>query len=113
MLTWNSLVQVKYTNLLILAKITSIQCVSTFSCERAFSIQNCVKSEFRNKLKRQHLESMLCITLEGPEEGCEPLLVKAIGLWEKSTKFMFYIEYLVGATTSNPLNGDNEGIPNY
>lgn len=80
MISWNSSLQVKYSNLLILAEIASVQCVSTASCERAFSVQNCIKSKFRNRLKTQHLECVMRIALEGPQEGCDSLLLDAIGL---------------------------------
>ena len=51
MITWNPTLQLKYENLLMLAKIARVQCISTSTCERAFFIQNIIKSKFRNKLK--------------------------------------------------------------
>jgi hypothetical protein len=93
MITWNPDLRGKYANLLILAEIARVQYISTTACERAFSAQNCIKSEFRNRLQTQHLESVLRNVLEGPKEGsqdgCDSLLMEAIGLWKKSTKFRY------------------------
>ncbi len=46
MVTWNTALQVKYANILVLADIARCQCVSTATCERAFSIQNVIKTKF-------------------------------------------------------------------
>jgi hypothetical protein len=43
MLTWNEALQIKYSNILILAEIDRCQCVSTATSERAFSVQNVIK----------------------------------------------------------------------
>ena len=40
MIIWNPTLQLKYENLLVLAEIARVQCISTATCERAFSIQN-------------------------------------------------------------------------
>lgn len=117
MISWNSSLQVKYSNLLILAEIASVQCVSTASCERAFSVQNCIKSKFRNRLKTQHLECVMRIALEGPQEGCDSLLLDAIGLWKNTTKFRYLYsdpeKYLIDHAITNEMHADHEEIPNY
>ena len=38
MITWNHALQAWYPNLLILAELAHVQCVSTATCERAFSV---------------------------------------------------------------------------
>jgi hypothetical protein len=38
MITWNHALQAQYPNLLILAELAHVQCVSTTTCERAFSV---------------------------------------------------------------------------
>ena len=80
MITWNPTLQLKYENLLVLVEITRVQCISTAICERAFSIQNVIKSKFRNKLGTKNLDSLLCIALEGPNEGVEGILIEAMAL---------------------------------
>jgi len=56
MVTWNEPLQVKYANILLLAEIARCQCVSTATCERVFSIQNVIKTKYRNRLGTKHLE---------------------------------------------------------
>ena len=41
MWTRNATLKVKYENLVILAEIARVQCVSMAACKRAFLIQNC------------------------------------------------------------------------
>jgi hypothetical protein len=43
MITWNHALQARYPNLLILAELAHVQCVSTAICECAFSVQNLIK----------------------------------------------------------------------
>jgi len=38
MITWNHALQARYPNLLILAKLAHVQCVSTTICEHAFGV---------------------------------------------------------------------------
>jgi hypothetical protein len=38
MITWNHALQAQYPNLLILVELAYVQCVSTMTCERAFSV---------------------------------------------------------------------------
>jgi hypothetical protein len=121
MISWNPSLQGKYVNLLILAEIARMQCVSTAACKRAFSVQNCIKSKFRNRLKTQYLESVLRIVLEGPKEGpqdgCESLLVEAIGLWKRSTKYRYLYSdperYLAEQGNIGGVDGDLEDLPNF
>jgi len=68
-------------------------------------------------LKTQHLESVLRITLEGPEEGCDLLLLDAIGVWKRTTKFRYLYfdprKYLIDHANTNELHANDEDIPNY
>ena len=67
MITLNEPLQKSYTNLLQLAEIARCQCISTTTCERAFSIQNVIKTRHRNHLNIKHLESIMRLALEGPK----------------------------------------------
>jgi hypothetical protein len=69
MITWNHALQAQHPNLLILAKLAHMQCVSTTTCECAFSVQNLIKTKVRNRLGSKNLEAMRQIALEGPDEG--------------------------------------------
>ena len=60
--------QARYPNLLILAKLVHVQCVSTATCEHAFSVKNLIKTKVRNKLGRRNFDAMLRIALEGLDE---------------------------------------------
>ena len=53
-----------FPNLLILAELAHVQCVSTMTCECTFSVQNLIKTKFRNRLGSKNLEAMLQIALE-------------------------------------------------
>ena len=50
MITWNHTLKAKYENFLVLAEIARVQCISTASWEKAFSVQNCIKTKQRNKM---------------------------------------------------------------
>ena len=78
MITWNESLQKSYANLLQLSEIARCQCVSTTTCERAFSIQNVIKIRHRNQLNTKHLESIMRLALEGPKENFDHMLVEAI-----------------------------------
>ena len=69
MITWNHALQAQYPNLLILAELAHVQYVSTTTCERAFSVQNLIKTKVRNRLGSKNLEAMLQIALEGQMRG--------------------------------------------
>ena len=47
--------QTRYPNLLILADLARVQCVSTSTCERAFGVQNLIKTRVRNRLGSKNL----------------------------------------------------------
>jgi hypothetical protein len=79
-ISWSPTLQVKFLNLLILSKIARVQYVSIASCKRAFSVQNAIKTKFRNTLKTKNLESVLCMALEGPKDNVEAILIEAISL---------------------------------
>ena len=86
MITWNEPLQKSYANLLQLAEIARCQCVSTTTCERAFSVQNVIKTRHRNHLNTKHLESIMRLALEGPKENFDHMLVEAIELWRNLAK---------------------------
>jgi hypothetical protein len=69
MITWKHALQALYPNLLILAGLAHVQCVSTTTCERAFSVQNLIKTKVRNRLGSKNLKAMLQIALEGQMRG--------------------------------------------
>ena len=87
-----------------LGEIARVQCVTTATCERAFSIQNVIKTKFRNRLGTQNLNSLLRIALEGPSESADSLLIEAVGLWKNSTKFRYLFSNL-----QMYLSGQGEG----
>ena len=89
MISWNDSLQSRYPNLLVLARLASVQCVSTATCERAFSIQNLIKTRVRNRLGSKNLEAMLRIALEGPDDDAHDIICDAILLWKNDTKYRF------------------------
>jgi hypothetical protein len=79
-----------------------VQCVSTTTCERAFSVQNLIKTKVRNKLGSKNLDAMLRIALEGPDEKVDDIIGDAIPLWKKDSKYRFLY-----ANPSSYLNSPN------
>ena len=102
MITWNHALQARYPNLLILAELAHVQCVSTATCERAFSVQNLIKTKVRNRLGSRNLDAMLRIALEGPDEEVDDIICDAIPLWKKDSKYRFLY-----ANPSSYLNSPN------
>jgi len=103
MITWNHALQARYPNLLILATLAHVQCVSTATCERAFSVQNLIKTKVRNRLGSRNLDAMLRIALEGPDEEVDDIICDdAIPLWRKDSKYRFLY-----ANPSSYLNSPN------
>jgi hypothetical protein len=49
-ISWSPSLKLKFPNLLTLADIARCQCVSTATCERAFSVQNNIKQKNRNRM---------------------------------------------------------------
>jgi hypothetical protein len=74
MITWNHALQARYPNLLILTELAHVQCVSTTTCERAFSVQKLIKTKVRNRLGNKNLDAMLRIALEGPDEEVDDII---------------------------------------
>jgi len=66
--------------LILLAKIARVQCVSTTTCERVFSIQNLIKTCVRKKEGSINVEVLLRIASEGLEEEYDDILQDAIPL---------------------------------
>ena len=109
MVSWNPTLQLKYSNLLAIADIARIQCVSTAQCERAFSVQNCIKTKFRNRLQTRSLESIMRIALEGPADDVDVFLVEAIALWKNSRKFRYLFSNPARYLANNAIE-DDEGV---
>ena len=89
MIIWNEPLQKSYANLLHLFEIARCQCISTTTCERAFSIQNVIKIRHRNHLNTKHLESIIKLGLEGPKENFDDILVEAIELGRNLAKWRY------------------------
>jgi hypothetical protein len=66
-----------------------VQCVSTTTCEHAFSVQNLIKTKVRNRLGSKNLDAMLRIALEGLDEKVDDIIGDAIPLWKKDSKYCF------------------------
>ena len=100
----------KYANILLLAKITRCQCVRTTTCEKAFSIQNVIKTKQRNRLGTKHLDDVLRVALEGPKDDYDYILVKAMELWRNSAKWRYLYsppeKYL--ASLSSQIGGNDD-----
>jgi hypothetical protein len=89
MITWNHALQAQYPNLLILAELAHVQCVSIATCECAFSVHNLIKTKVRNRLGSKNLNAMLRIALEGPDEEVDDIIGDAIPLWKKDRTYHF------------------------
>jgi hypothetical protein len=96
-ITWNHALQSWYSNLLILVELAHVQCVSTTTCERAFSVQNLIKTKVRNRLGSKNLEAMLQIALEGQMRGYITLSVTMshFGRMTSNTVFCMLIPLLI------------------
>ena len=110
-ISWSLLLKLKYPNLLILSQIAKCQCVSTATCERAFSMQNSIKLKNRNRMRTFHLDSIMRVSMEGPEKDFDAILLDAIVLWKNGTKFRHLFtnpeRYLIGATEDVLEEGEN------
>ena len=73
----------------ILPKLAHVQCVSTATCERAFSVRNLIKTKVRNRLGSRNLDAMLRIALEEPYEDVDDIICDTIPLWKKDSKYHF------------------------
>jgi hypothetical protein len=102
MITWNHAVQARYPNLLILAELAHVQCVSTTTCERSLSVQKSIKTKVRNRLGSKNLDAMLRIALEGSDEEVDDIIGNAIPLWKKDSFYHFLY-----ASPSSYLNSPN------
>jgi hypothetical protein len=94
--------QARYPNLLILAKLAHVQCVSTTTCEHIFSVQNLIKTNVRNRLGNKNLEAMLRIALEGPDECLDDIISDVVPLWKNDNEYCFLY-----ANPSSYLNSPN------
>ena len=69
----------------ILASIGLCIQLTSFECERSFSVQNKIKSKFRASLKAEKMDTLLKINMEGPDlETYNP--DPAITHWMKKKK---------------------------
>jgi len=96
MVSWNHTLQLKYAIFRVLANIARVQCVSIAQCDRAFSIQNCIKTKFRNNLQTKNLESMIRVAMEGTRVNCDSILIETIALWKNSRKFRWLFSHPKG-----------------
>ena len=78
----NHALQAQYPNLLILAELDHVQCVSTTTCERAFSVQNLVQTKAKNW---SNIKAMLQIALDGPDD----IISDVVPLWKNDSKYLF------------------------
>jgi hypothetical protein len=69
MVTWNHTLQAWYPDLLVIAELACVQCVSTTTCEHVCSVHNLIKTKVRNRLGGKNLEAMLQIAFEGQMRG--------------------------------------------
>jgi hypothetical protein len=110
-IAWSTSLKLKYPNLLTLAEIARCQCVSTATCERAFSVQNGIKQKFRNRMSTSHLESVMRVNMEGPAKEFEPIIGEAILLWKNARKFRYLFtnpeKYLTGSAEDSFEEGEN------
>jgi hypothetical protein len=72
-----------------------VQSVSTATCERAFSVQNLIKTKVRNRLGSKNLGAMLRIALEGPYEEVDDIIGEAIPLWKLYANPSSYVQLLL------------------
>jgi hypothetical protein len=99
-IAWNHALQARrYPNLLILAELAHVQSVSTTTCERAFSMQNLIKTKVRNSLGSKDFEAMLQIALEG---GLDDIISDDVPLWKNDNK-----NHFLYANPSSYLNSPN------
>jgi len=89
MVTLNLSLQTQYPNLLVLIDLARVQCISTTTCERAFSVQNLIKTQVRNRLGSKNLEAMLRIALKGLDENFDNIVEESISLRKNGTKYHF------------------------
>ena len=76
----------KLPELLKLSFIGLVQCSSTAACERGFSRLNIIKNKFRNRLKRDAVDALIRISVEGPElEDYD--FCASIDLWRQSKAY--------------------------
>ena len=114
MITWNEPLQKIYANLLQLFEIIRCQCSSIATCERAFLVQNVIKTRHRNHLNTKHLENIMKLALEGPKENFDHMLVEAIELWRNSAKWRYLYsnseKYLSSQSTEGVETLDLENV---
>jgi hypothetical protein len=81
MITWNHALQAQYPNLLILAELAHVQCVSIVTCEHVFSVHN--------RLGSGNLKAMIRSALEGPDEGVYDIISDSVPLGRMTTNTLF------------------------
>ncbi|MCO5547158.1 hypothetical protein L7F22_000601 [Adiantum nelumboides] len=86
----NPTTRAKYPMLLILAHLSMLQCASTASCKRGFSIQNIIKSKLRKALTTRSMDALMQISMEGPNvEDFD--FSKSIDMWRNTAKTSHHI----------------------
>ena len=92
MITRNHTINVYYENLLVSVEIARVLYISMMSCERVFSVQNCIKTKHK-KMLTTFLESVLRIALEGPIEDCHEIFNEAIAIWKKNQIQVLFLSF--------------------
>ena len=59
------------------------------TCERAYSVQNLIKTRVRNRLGNKNLKGMLRIALEGSNEGIDNIISDDVPLWKNDSEYCF------------------------
>ena len=77
-----------YPNLTKLYKFLMVFHLSTVECERTFSAMNQIKTDLRNSMANQTLDSQMTISLLASEDynSIEPICEKAIEIWKKARR---------------------------
>ena len=74
-------------------------------------MQNSIKLKNRNHMTTFNLDSIMRVSMEGPEKDFDAILLDAIVLWKNSTKFMHLFtnpeRYLTRAAKDVLEEGEN------
>lgn len=73
----------QFPNLVKLSALALTAPVHTAECERGFSVQNHIKSAFRNRLGEKRLDDLCTVSIEGPGiANCEDICYEAFKIWK-------------------------------
>jgi len=91
-----------------LDELGKIQCVSTFTCEWAFSIQIFVKIRVKNKFASKNLKAIIRIALKEANENFDNIIHNASPLWENGIQLRYLYSNPKRYLTSNSNDSCNE-----